>query len=416
MVLTVVGTDAARHLPTSQDGEVSASPPGSPPMAGLGKGYELESINLTQTYKKTAVLVDLTSFRPNRTGGAQRFTYELLRRLDRTPSLSLSYAIHPEAQEWIVNVAGLRAEAVSVAALGGSGPLNFAIAKRVVRKLSHTLSTDVVFSPFNLPVLRTHGRELLTVHDLAPLFYLRSPFGNIRGRAAKFQMHARVRRTTRGVRTATHVVTDSAAIMAELAELAPVDASTVPLGGDSEAIRMSPYRWNPENLERRTVIIISSTRPHKNLNLLRALASSVSSGDCALRFVLVGLEGVHTSWNLPSNVEVLGHVSDHDLVELLASASCLFSPSLYEGFGLPVAEAMHLGVPVVLSDIPAHRELGGGAAVYFDPLSVQGAASALDGIFTGEESTMSRSDELVARAQLLTWDRCSEQYASLLCG
>ena len=118
----------------------------------------------------------------------------------------------------------------------------------------------------------------------------------------------------------------------------------------------------------------------------------------------------------PSNIQVLGRVSEADLAELLANASCLFSPSRYEGFGLPVAEAMHLGVPVVISDIPVHRELAGDAGKFFHPENSEQAASALSSVLSDHEATQVRSRQLLVRAELFRWARCTEEYASVIRG
>ena len=73
------------------------------------------------------VLVDLSAFRPDRTGGAQRFVYELFARLSRT-TLTLNFAIGAGASEWMSTVPGLRPDAVTVLEAAGSGFLNFTAA------------------------------------------------------------------------------------------------------------------------------------------------------------------------------------------------------------------------------------------------------------------------------------------------
>jgi glycosyltransferase involved in cell wall biosynthesis len=366
------------------------------------------------TEKMCRVLVDLSSFRPDRTGGAQRFVYELFSRLSQTPDLSLHFAVDPRALEWVSAFPGLHQDAVGAVEAPGSGVMNFALLKRAVRRMSFDLSADTVISPFNLPVLRTHGREVLTVHDLAPFFYLRSSRCRPPSAKGRLELGGRLRRTRGAIREGTPIVTDSAAIEAELWDFGAVNGRTIHLGGDSAAVVASSRRWRVENLEQRSVLVISSTRPHKNLDLLRAVASSGAGALANVRFVLVGLEGDHSSLPFPANVGVLGRVTDCELVELLASASCLFSPSMYEGFGLPVAEAMHLGVPVVISDLPVHRELAGGAGIFFSPASTEDAVSALAAALSGGQATLERSRQLLARAERFRWDRCSSEYASLM--
>jgi glycosyltransferase involved in cell wall biosynthesis len=105
-------------------------------------------------------------------------------------------------------------------------------------------------------------------------------------------------------------------------------------------------------------------------------------------------------------VRALGHVDEADLRLLFACATLFAYPSLYEGFGLPVLEAMACGAPVVTSDAPALREVAGDAAVVVDGLDP-------DAIAAGLEEAVSRREELVplgaARARDFTWDRAARE-------
>ena len=75
-------------------------------------------------------------------------------------------------------------------------------------------------------------------------------------------------------------------------------------------------------------------------------------------------------------MDVRGRVSQDELVELYRRASALVFPSLYEGFGQPVLEALACACPVACSDLPPLREVAGDSAVYFDPLDPESIASA----------------------------------------
>ena len=97
----------------------------------------------------------------------------------------------------------------------------------------------------------------------------------------------------------------------------------------------------------------------------------------------------------------LGRVPDDELAALYRGAACVVYPSLYEGFGLPIAEAMACGAPVVTSRGGATEETAGGAAVLVDPVDVASIAR-------GIEEAMARRDELrrlgLARALAFSWD------------
>jgi glycosyltransferase involved in cell wall biosynthesis len=107
----------------------------------------------------------------------------------------------------------------------------------------------------------------------------------------------------------------------------------------------------------------------------------------------VEVRGAHVTW--------LGRVDDAQLATLLRGARCLVYPSLYEGFGIPVLEAMACGTPVVTSRGGATEEVAGGAAVLVDPLDVRDIAA---GIERADRERDVLRDAGIARAQAFTWD------------
>jgi glycosyltransferase involved in cell wall biosynthesis len=128
------------------------------------------------------------------------------------------------------------------------------------------------------------------------------------------------------------------------------------------------------------VLAVGSRNPTKNLSRLLEAWGLLNRGD--VRLALVG--GANTrvfgrSAAAPgaSSVVDLGAVDDPTLKALYQRALALVIPSVYEGFGLPLLEAMHCGCPVAASAVPALRESGGDAALYFDPMSPQAIAQAL---------------------------------------
>lgn len=116
---------------------------------------------------------------------------------------------------------------------------------------------------------------------------------------------------------------------------------------------------------------LGSFNPNKNINIILDVAKSFENND--ILFVISG--GVYArsfSRNpdvgpLPSNVRFIGDVGDEELKTLYLNAKSFIFPSKYEGFGIPIIEALALGVNVIASDIPATREVGGGLVSYFDP-------------------------------------------------
>ncbi|AFU44355.1 group 1 glycosyl transferase [Acidovorax sp. KKS102] len=126
------------------------------------------------------------------------------------------------------------------------------------------------------------------------------------------------------------------------------------------------------------LLSVSTLEPRKNLStLVRALVALAQSGRAPeLALVLVGQRGWKNNPLLTQLAEArqsgvaiveLGYVSDVDLPSLYAAAACVVMPSLYEGFGMPILEALHCGATVLASDTPETREAGGQAANYTAP-------------------------------------------------
>ena len=148
------------------------------------------------------------------------------------------------------------------------------------------------------------------------------------------------------------------------------------------------------------LLAVGDVRGKKNLARLVEAWRGLGSG--APRLVLAG----HGEWQgeLPAGVTLTGYLSDLKLDALLRGAAALVHPSLYEGFGLVVAEAMARGVPVACAGTTALPETAGGAAVLFDPLDVADIAR-------GIAEALARADELrgagLVRSMDWSWSACA---------
>jgi len=119
------------------------------------------------------------------------------------------------------------------------------------------------------------------------------------------------------------------------------------------------------------LLTVSSLDPRKNLgNLVKAFKKI----DEKIKLVIVGSNSSNFASHdelADKNIIIKGYVSDLELVSLMNNAEIFIYLSFYEGFGLPPIEAMYMGCPVIVSDIPAHREVCGNAALYTDPYSIE---------------------------------------------
>jgi len=163
----------------------------------------------------------------------------------------------------------------------------------------------------------------------------------------------------------------------------------------------------------RFVLCVSTLHPHKNLErLVRAYGRKKRD----FRLVLAGMKGFHTGaiekliadLNLSSEVTLTGWIVRPELFGYYERALACVQPSTFEGFGMPVLEAMAAGVPLACSEIPPHREVAGDTALYFDPLDEAGVESALERVTLLDATRTQLVAAARDRAKRFTWERAAQ--------
>ncbi len=164
--------------------------------------------------------------------------------------------------------------------------------------------------------------------------------------------------------------------------------------------------FTPEPGARPGDYLLYPARPwkHKNHARLYEAFASLRRENPELRLVLTG-EGDFGS--VPPAVDVRGRVSTSELVALYRGAAAMVFPSLYEGFGIPLVEAMACGCPVACSNVTSLPEVAGGAARLFDPESVDDIVAAVNDVLRDRTTWVERGLE---RAQHFTWDACAQAH------
>ncbi|MGQ0830817.1 MAG: glycosyltransferase family 4 protein [Microthrixaceae bacterium] len=183
---------------------------------------------------------------------------------------------------------------------------------------------------------------------------------------------------------------------------------TVPLGTRASAVDADAAARvrSTYGLSRPFVLFVGTIEPRKNLG--RLLEAFGRLGDVDAELVIVGPTGWSTE--LPAGrARRLGFVPEVDLHALYAAATVVAYPSLREGFGLPVLEAMAQGAAVVTSSVTSTAEVAGDAAVLVDPLDVDQIAGALERLLADEELRERLGAAARARAATFTWERTASQ-------
>lgn len=199
----------------------------------------------------------------------------------------------------------------------------------------------------------------------------------------------------------TSVITPSAAVRDEALErfeLDPTQVHAIHLGA-------TPLpEVAPERRTKRYLLAVGSIEPRKNLDRL-VKAYQVSGIRDDVELVVVG----RVAWGPQlADATVLGAVDDNRLSALYAGAMAVVLPSLYEGFGLPVVEALSTGVRVHCSDIAAFREVAGEHATYFDQRDIEAIATSLRDALTFTDDARVRAARQSWAAKF-TWQRCAQE-------
>jgi glycosyltransferase involved in cell wall biosynthesis len=258
--------------------------------------------------------------------------------------------------------------------------------QQLLPRLAAAAQVDLVHSLANTAPARGPYRRVVTIHDLNYRIVPEAHLG-LRGAGMRVLVPLAARRSDR-------IITDAASTREDLRRLLKIEpdkVDVVPLGVGTSA-RAQPRAEADVRLavgagERPIVLTASAKRPHKNLARLIAAIALIP----APRRPLLVLAGYPTPYESElreraSELSVAGDVCflpwvEEDLLEgLYATAACFAFPSLYEGFGLPVLEAMARAVPVVCSDRGSLVEVAGDAALKVNPESERSIASALERI------------------------------------
>lgn len=270
----------------------------------------------------------------------------------------------------------------------------------------------VTFADKEIPLLPTASKIVMMVHDLIPL---RMPEVVFRNAAHRWYYNTLIRAA---VRRADLVLTNSEFSRSEILSLLGMDGEKVQRIslGVEQAPRVVPAAAEAalarHGLRLPYVLTVGSTEPRKNVARVMQAMRLLSPQHAQVQLAIAGglWRGVpYDEGLLDERIIPLGHVSDDDLQALMSAAELLAFPSLHEGFGFPVLEAMAAGVPVVTSDRTALPEVGGDAVLYANPESAGDIAAQMDRILSNQELASRLRAKGRERARLFRWeDTCAE--------
>lgn len=173
------------------------------------------------------------------------------------------------------------------------------------------------------------------------------------------------------------------------------------------AARKLPISNKPKASRPPYVLFLGTLEPRKNLERLVQAWVQIKN-KFHTRLLIVGMRGwgrlrVDQASMVNDGIDILGRVDDEELSNLIYGAEFLAYPSIYEGFGLPVIEAMSLGIPVLTSNVGATREIAEGAAYLVNPHSVEEIQEGLASLLSSPELRRKYSELGVRRAMEFSW-------------
>lgn len=275
-----------------------------------------------------------------------------------------------------------------------------------------------------LPLFRPGNTQYaVVVHDLIPLFmpqYFTKSF------SLRFKLFTKICRrnsdtfiavseaTRRDIRTYMNVPDDKIHVIYEGASTSIRPMDDCPEMADT----MAKYHIDAPYL-----LCLATVEPRKNMLRTIQAYEQCLSGDFPYKLVIVGGRGwnngdiyeyVQQHGNLKDHVIFTGYATDEEVTHIYANASLFVYASLYEGFGLPVLEAMQSGVPVITSDVSSLPEVAGDACLLIDPYNVEQIRDAIMQVISSPELQQQMIQDGLQQARKFSWEKCAAETYQLI--
>lgn len=205
----------------------------------------------------------------------------------------------------------------------------------------------------------------------------------------------------------------------------PSDVISTPLGvRETENLEHKTENMDELNkkfgISKPYVLFVGTIQPRKNIAKLIEAFSLLKNTNTNL--VIVGKKGwlweeilaAPEKFKIADRVKFLDFVRNEDLPSLYKNAECFVLPSLYEGFGLPVLEAMKFGCPTVISNVSSLPEVGGDAAIYFDPLSVNDMAEKIELVIQDSKLRAEMTEKGYNQVKKFSWEKTAKETLKVL--
>ncbi|MCJ7602521.1 MAG: glycosyltransferase family 4 protein [Desulfobulbaceae bacterium] len=289
--------------------------------------------------------------------------------------------------------------------------------EQALRKLCRTSRFDLYHETDFVPAKQQFLPAVYSVYDLS---LMRFPQTHPLDRVLFFDFFFK-----RRIQYATHILTISNYIRREIIDYFGIDdkcASFVPLAPAACFTPMAEHRVEAVRSKYHVpvnyLLFAGTIEPRKNIQLLIKALQKI---DGAISLVLTGWQGwgekqwmqIMQETGIAHRVIVTGHIPDSDLAALYNGATAMIYPSLYEGFGLPIIEAMACGCPVICSNTSSMPEVAGDAALLIDPTDVETLRRAIENVLNDRRKRDQLKELGIERARLFSWRETARQTVTL---
>lgn len=285
-----------------------------------------------------------------------------------------------------------------------------------IPKVLKAINADIFVSPDGYLSLKTNVPQLAVIHDIN--FY-HNPKG-----LPFFASHYMNYYFPRFAQKAKRVVTVSQFSRTDIAKNFNIDISKIDVAYNGASDKYRPLSEKDIQLVRQDIsygqpyfLFVGALNPRKNVaRLIEAYDLFRKKSGSTIKLLLVGepmfkttdIEIAYRNCTHSSDVVFLGRKGLDELARITGAAHAVIYPSIFEGFGIPLLEAMKCGVPIAASNATAIPEISGNAAIYFDPYSVNDMANAMHRIVYDMELRGVLSANALVRQKLFSWDKTAQ--------
>lgn len=361
---------------------------------------------------KTKVIIDSISLLSPLTG-IGRYTYEIAKRIEKNSNLEVNYfygynskkLIHPSNNGNIKNIKSLISKSQFI--------------KRITRKMLITCSRivtpkyDIYWQPNFIPNQAIKANKIIsTVHDFS--FILHKDF-HPKERIEYFEKYF-----FKNIVKSDMIITGSEFSKQEILEQLNFSSEKIRViyhGIDHKLFKLDDKLDLNFELPKKFIFSVGSIEPRKNLlGLLKAYDLLENNLKAEYKLVLAGFKGWENKEIMTlieknkENIHYLGFISDIELVKVYNLATCFVFPSFYEGFGLPVLEAIACGTPVICSNTSSLPEVGGDAVVYCNPYDLNDIKNKIEIVLNDDNLQKEMIKKGLERAKLFSWEKSAEEH------